>query len=106
MKALWAKKYSKMKKNSADTVGRVNEKLGGGLEIAVRRSDMDKNYQVNFYLFHSALTYHQPDSTKTTHIHEKYKNKQIKGSCLTASSVYCYLILPMPTKLKQNSNNF
>ncbi len=47
MKALWAKKYSKMKKNSADTVGRVNEKLGGGLEIAVRRSDMDKNYQIS-----------------------------------------------------------
>lgn len=53
MKALWAKKYAKMRKNqaeSADMARRVNEKLlRGGLEIAVRRSQMDKTHQVNSY---------------------------------------------------------
>ncbi|CBI15076.3 hypothetical protein AAG906_001229 [Vitis piasezkii] len=49
MKALWAKKYAKMKKTqaaSADMAGRVNEKLGGGLEFTVRRSEMEKNHQM------------------------------------------------------------
>lgn len=77
MKALWAKKYAKMKKNqpeSADLVGRVNEKMSGGLEIAARRSDVDKNYKVNSSSSSSSFSTHistylvQPKP----HIHEKF----------------------------------
>lgn len=78
MKALWAKKYAKMKKTqaaSADMAGRVNEKLGGGLEFAVRRSEMEKNHQVNFYFLYllienSHINMIQPK----LHIHQEYRN--------------------------------
>lgn len=75
MKALWAKKYAKMKKNqpeSADLVGRVNEKMSGGLEIAARRSDVDKNYKVNSSSssFSTHISIYLVQSKP--HIHEKY----------------------------------